>query len=176
MKTKPITLILTLFFCLSGSVYGEEKKESKRNPVSFYKLISLIDEFDKSNDNMYSIYKQLQKKTDKFDFLRYKHIWEFNQQVRDKIEANNTIFKYELMFIGEKIYNKNILIKHSKIRDDNLKKLMSFVQQSIKITKQMQIDIQNTTAVVSLNNHVNILNQYIDLILKYNAEPNFKIK
>jgi hypothetical protein len=146
MKTKPITLILTLLFCLSGSVFAEEEKKvekiSESSKIRFKKLKNRVHRFREVKD-LKGIYEEFKSSTNTLDDLVAKiktlktirmdmgKIWAYEdmKKIRSNISKVNKVnvtleiqkpFDYKVFrFKPIKTYNNLTLIQSSDSRYKN---------------------------------------------------------
>jgi hypothetical protein len=151
MKTKPITLILTLLFCLSGSAFAEEKKEGKRNYESLSEFNLLKNDYNKSHQEIMDIRKEI-------DPVDNSTIWELLSLVLDKsfdllvsLESIQRCLSYERVIIEENITNLRLVVTHDAIKRSAVSDALNYIDYSEKFLKKTKVKIQNVAAVIAIN-------------------------
>jgi hypothetical protein len=179
MKTKPTTLILTLLFCLSGSVFAEEENVIRLNDFGKYilKLEKFIKLFDSISFDVYkeqnidtSLSKLRQVESD-MDWIR-----QLQYKVKDVKSALNLIsisLEYEQIIGDEKINNSKLLKNHHRIRYLNFHNANKNIELNLRGFISMKGLIVHSTA----KSTVGLLIDEIESVkrwLKINEEFKFK--
>lgn len=207
MKTKPITLILTLLICLSGSVLAEEdekegkkiKKEDNNELKSFeelkekdfflynsklhyrplVQLYSLEIRYKKSYREIGEIINQLAELVDNsesqnqndIDLKYLDHLHNRFDNVLDALAGCIICLEYEKVLLQNKT-NKKLLIKtHSQQRSKAFASLFTYTTELKTLTKKHRIKIQNTTAVIAINEHLKLFTELHEWAAKNKYSP-----
>ena len=158
MKTKPITPILTLLFCLSGSVFAEEEFsykpfddllsiETKGSAISAKLMEISILLFEKTNETK-SVEKQFQFKTD-YEYLDL--IQEQKLKIKNDINNLAKLIIYERGILEHNVKSDGFIKFHNQQRKQRFDFLNTFLDERVKKIKRHQLEIKNTTAVNAIN-------------------------
>ena len=156
MKAKPITLILTLLFCLSGSVFAEEESISE-NIIPLKNLNAHILKLEKMDkifeDISFDVYKEgnaansiakLRQAESDMDWIR-----QLQYKVKDVKSSLIPIvisLKYEQIISVEKIDNSKLMQNHHTMRKLNFSNANKNIDFNLKGFKYMKGLITHSTA------------------------------
>jgi hypothetical protein len=147
MKTKPITLILTLLFCLSGSVFAEEESISEniiplKNLNAHILKLEKMDVYKEGNAaNSIAKLRQAESDMDWISQLQYKV-----KDVKSSLIPIVISLKYEQIILVEKIDNSKLMQNHHTMRKLNFSNANKNIDFNLKGFKYMKGLITHSTA------------------------------
>ena len=176
MKTKPITPILTLLFCLSGSVFAQDYLAYK--PLkSFFEIHQKLIKSEKELSEIRKIlYKKRTSSTTSKNIDNHEEMLVISDVANDQNTANShivDILMYESVIVGQKIKNKFLVQTHINTRKLNIEGLKDLISDTRKYAKSSQIEIDNATAVIAINSYLKLIDELEDWYKKNN---DFKVK
>ena len=139
MKTKPITLIVSLLFCFTGGVYADSEYN-----VESYKL---LDEFHIMTQKDFKAVVEISDITNELEKLRKdsnnplqnfndventKMINRFLVGISDVVSGLRLVLTYEKLIVQNKIMNFNVIKKHNALRYLHFKELKYNIELTIK--------------------------------------------
>jgi hypothetical protein len=176
MNSKSITLILTLLFCLSGSVLAEDKKESINEYKSYKEFESLRIKYSKSYNEIIELSELIAKKEGKApngDANTLISISRIVHSLSKEMWSLRIILTYEDLILNQSIKNDHLKNHHNTLRRLQMLSFNSMLGNTAAFTKTFQIYLKNTTAVIAVNDCLKILN---NMEVWYNKNKDFKIK
>jgi hypothetical protein len=181
MKTKPLTLILTLLFCLSGSAFAEAKDKSSDAPEERPSLgaAKIFVKLNKNEKRFHEIVQNLIKTKNVNGVLDLGLEQERNMavisnlaQVQTKLELIWHILSYEDHLIKMND-DESITHKHNYLRKSAFKSYMDLVNLHINNFKKMRVMLSTTAGVLELNT---IIENLEELKLWVSKEENLILK
>jgi hypothetical protein len=168
MKTKPITLIVSLLLCLSRSVFADTESinlASSRSKEFFEIRIKQ----SQSHSAIMKIMSELQK----VDFVkssltrdRLLRIYYLCKDVHHEIKKLDLILGYEYLLLKTNSDNKSLKFFHTANRNNAITTLKSAIEIARKVILSEKVQIQNIAAVLELNKQSEILNELTNWIIK----------
>ena len=167
MKTKPITLILTLLFCLSGSVYADVESIDLLSSKS-KELYQIRLKQSKSHSAKMKIMSELQKDFAKSSLTisRLLRISYLCKNVNQEIKKLEIILGYEYFLLKTNSDNNKLKFFHTANRIIAITDLKEAIKMAQKVILSEKVQIQNVAVVIELNKQSVILNELTSWIIK----------
>jgi len=167
MKTKPITLILTLLFCLSGSVFAEENSRIEYKPLKEFTEINLI-KFYADGDLAKKQKFLMERLNNKDGIARLTNDLEYIESVEMWVAEVSNIagvvllcYKYEENFYTNKISNEKVIKFHNDTKKLFLTSLGHHAQKKINNFKWAKSNINDSGV-------LDVIDKYIEYCVKLN--------
>ena len=168
MKTKPITLILTLLFCLSGSVFADvesidlaSSRSKELNQIRFKQ--------SKSHSAILDIMTELLKVDNPRISLtrsRLTRVYYRCKDVNHEIKKLEIILGYEEFLLKTNNDSNKFKFFHKASRLVAITDLKLAIEMAQKVILIEKVQIQNIAAVLELNKQSEILNELTSWIIK----------
>ena len=176
MKTKPITLIVSLLFCLSGSVFAQDYLAYKPLKSFFEIHQKLIKSKKELSEIRRKLYKKRTSSTTSKNINNHEEMLVISDVASEQDTANGhlvDILMNESAIVTQNIKNKYLVETHVNTRKLNLNGLMRLLADTRKYAKLSQIEIDNATAVVAINSYLKLIDELEEW---YKKNKDFKIK
>ncbi len=162
MKTKPITLILTLLFCLSGSVFAEDVNSANPEYNPLKTLLTLGYKAYKARNDVNDVKMRIIKSNNGIltsETNDINKVMRLMEELESSIKSMRNVMFYESVIVQRKISDNMLRKKHNEIKGNEVIFLKRAFDRAEQWIKEYQININNTTAVISINEYLKVINE-----------------
>jgi hypothetical protein len=175
MKTNPITLIVSLLFCLIGGVFAEGDKKAKENRANLAKAVTAFQKAHKTQRELNGSISQLAiageaNENIKLDYDISMQFRIFTDAIYQMNKITIIIDEYDLDYKKIKVDKEGtvneLLLRHNTRKQKHIAKTMDAIKETLKIAKKLRVLLTGTAIVLNMNEMIKVMN---DLDKAYNG-------